>query len=45
MVRQILEGKVDEAKNTPPYPAQQVQPQDGRLLWMLDGAAAAKLTP
>jgi 6-phosphogluconolactonase len=37
MVREILEGE-----RTPPFPAQQVQPQ-GRLLWMLDEAAAAKL--
>ncbi len=37
MVRQVLEGK-----STPPFPAQQVQP-DGRLAWMLDEAAAAKL--
>jgi 6-phosphogluconolactonase len=39
MVRQVLEGK-----NTPPLPAQRVQPSDGKLLWMLDEAAAAKLT-
>ncbi len=39
MVRQVLEGK-----NTPPYPAQQVRPSNGRLLWMLDQAAAAKLS-
>jgi 6-phosphogluconolactonase len=38
MVRQVLEGKP-----TPPLPAQQVQPTNGRLLWMLDEAAAAKL--
>jgi 6-phosphogluconolactonase len=38
MVRQILEGT-----NTPPFPAQQVQPE-GRLMWMLDEAAAAKLS-
>lgn len=36
MVKQILEG------HSPPYPAQQVQPE-GRLLWMLDGDAACKL--
>lgn len=36
-VRQVLEGK-----HPPPFPAQQVQP-DGRLVWMLDDAAAAKL--
>jgi 6-phosphogluconolactonase len=39
MLRQVLEGK-----NTPPFPSQRVQPSDGRLLWMLDEAAAAKLT-
>jgi 6-phosphogluconolactonase len=39
MVHQVLEGK-----NTPPYPSQLVQPSDGTLLWMLDEAAAAKLT-
>ncbi len=38
MVRQILEGQ-----HEPPFPSQQVQP-DGRLVWMLDQAAAAKLT-
>jgi 6-phosphogluconolactonase len=38
MVRQVLEGE-----NTPPFPAQQVQP-DGKLLWMLDDAASAKLS-
>jgi len=38
MVRQVLEGK-----NTPPLPSQRVQPSDGKLLWMLDEAAAAKL--
>jgi 6-phosphogluconolactonase len=39
MLHQVLEGK-----NTPPLPSQRVQPSDGRLLWMLDEAAAAKLT-
>jgi 6-phosphogluconolactonase len=39
MLRQVLEGK-----NTPPLPSQRVQPSDGKLLWMLDEAAAAKLT-
>jgi 6-phosphogluconolactonase len=39
MVRQVLEGK-----QTLPYPSQQVQPIDGTLLWMLDEAAAAKLS-
>lgn len=40
MVQRILKGK-----NTPPYPPQQVQPADGRLLWLLDEAAAARLRP
>ena len=39
MVRQVLEGK-----STPPLPSQRVQPSDGKLLWMLDEAAAAKLS-
>jgi 6-phosphogluconolactonase len=39
MVHQILEGK-----NRPPFPAQLVQPEDGKLLWMLDEPAASKLT-
>ena len=39
MLRQVL-----EAKNTPPLPSQRVQPSDGQLLWMLDEAAASKLT-
>ena len=43
MLRQVLEGKTPEGKNTPPFPAQQVQPQDGTLLWMLDDEAASKL--
>ena len=38
MVRQVL-----EVETKPPYPTQQVQPENGRLLWMLDEAAAAKL--
>jgi 6-phosphogluconolactonase len=38
MVREVLEGKP-----MPPLPAQQVQPTNGRLLWMLDESAAAKL--
>jgi 6-phosphogluconolactonase len=37
MVRQILEGNP-----MPPFPAQQIQPEN-RLLWMLDEAAAANL--
>jgi 6-phosphogluconolactonase len=40
ILRQVLEGK-----NTPPLPSQRVQPSDGKLLWLLDEAAAAKLTP
>jgi hypothetical protein len=36
MVKQVLEGT-----NTPPFPAQQIDPK-GRLIWMLDKAAAAK---
>ena len=39
MLHQVLEGK-----NTPPLPSQRVQPSEGKLLWMLDEAAAAKLT-
>lgn len=38
MVREVLEGR-----HTPPYPAQIVEPQD-TLLWLLDEAAASKLT-
>ena len=43
VLRQVLEGKAGEDK-TLPLPAQQVQPEDGKLLWMLDHAAASKLT-
>ncbi len=39
MLHQVLEGK-----SNPPLPSQTVQPSDGKLLWMLDEAAAAKLT-
>ncbi|MGA7561134.1 MAG: 6-phosphogluconolactonase [Terriglobales bacterium] len=39
ILHQVLEGK-----NTPPLPSQRVQPADGKLLWMLDEAAAAKLS-
>jgi len=39
MLRQVLEGT-----STPPLPSQRVQPSDGKLLWMLDEAAAAQLT-
>jgi 6-phosphogluconolactonase len=40
MLHQVL-----EARNTPPLPSQRVQPSNGKLLWLLDDAAAAKLTP
>jgi len=43
MLHQVLEGK-SEGKNTPPLPSQRVEPSDGKLLWILDEAAAAKLT-
>jgi 6-phosphogluconolactonase len=36
--------QVLEEKSAPPLPSQRVQPSDGKLLWMLDEAAAAKLT-
>jgi 6-phosphogluconolactonase len=36
--------RVLEDKNPPLLPSQRVQPSDGKLLWMLDEAAAAKLT-
>lgn len=39
MIHEVLEGK-----HTPPLPAQQVQPTNGRLLWMLDESAASKLS-
>ena len=39
MLHQVLENK-----RTPPLPSQRVQPSEGKLLWMLDEAAAAKLT-
>jgi 6-phosphogluconolactonase len=39
MLHQVLETKI-----TPPLPSQRVEPTDGKLLWMLDEAAAAKLT-
>jgi 6-phosphogluconolactonase len=38
MVRMVLEGN-----NTPPFPAQQIEPK-GRIEWMLDKAAAANLS-
>ena len=39
IVGQVLRGNV-----APPLPAQRVLPNDGKLVWMLDEAAAAKLT-
>jgi len=39
MIEQVL-----EASATPPFPAQRVRPTEGRLLWLLDEAAAARLT-
>jgi 6-phosphogluconolactonase len=39
MIEQVL-----EASSTPPFPAQRVRPTEGRLLWLLDEAAAARLT-
>lgn len=38
MLHQVLEEKI-----TPPYPSQRVEPGDGKLLWMIDEPAAAKL--
>jgi 6-phosphogluconolactonase len=38
MVQQVLEGK-----GLPPLPSQRVAPPDGKLLWMLDQAAASRL--
>ena len=39
MVRQVLQGK-----SSSQLPSQRVQPTDGKLLWLLDEAAALKLT-
>ena len=39
IVRQVLRGA-----STPPLPAQRVVPDDGKLVWMLDEAAAARLS-
>jgi 6-phosphogluconolactonase len=38
MLHQVLEGK-----SAPPLPAQRVEPSDGKLLWLLDEPAAARL--
>ena len=38
MLRTVLEGKP-----VPPLPSQRVQPSEGKLLWLLDEAAATKL--
>lgn len=48
ILRQVLEGKAGEGKageDKPSLrlPSQQVQPEDGKLLWLLDDAAASKL--
>ena len=52
ILSQVLGGKADQGmagedkagdKTTPLLPAQQVQPENGKLLWMLDEAAASKL--
>ncbi len=39
MLHQVLEGI-----NNPPFPCQLVQPTDGKLVWLVDEPAAAKLT-
>jgi 6-phosphogluconolactonase len=39
MLHRVLDGD-----NTPPFPAQLVQPKDGQLVWMLDAPAASRLT-
>ena len=39
MLHQVL-----EANPTPPLPSQRVAPSEGKLLWMLDEPAAAKLS-
>ena len=39
MLHQVLEGTSD-----PPLPSQRVQPVEGKLLWMIDEAAGARLT-
>lgn len=38
MLRRVLEDQ-----NAPPLPAQQIQPQDGTLVWLVDQAAASHL--
>lgn len=38
MLHKILEGQF-----TPPYPSQQIEPTDGKLVWMVDQPAASKL--
>jgi len=49
IAQQVLEGdplahSILESRNAPRYPAQQVNPENGKLLWMLDELAASKLT-
>jgi 6-phosphogluconolactonase len=39
-VTQVIEGPRDIRR----YPAQVISPTDGRLIWMLDQAAASALT-
>ena len=39
MALHVLEGE-----NRPPFPSQRVRPNDGKLLWMLDEAAADRLS-
>jgi len=41
VVRRVIEGRADGADS---YPAAQVRPETGRLLWYLDRAAASELT-
>jgi len=39
MVHEVLEGS-----NDLPYPARQIQPKNGRLVWYLEASAASRLT-
>jgi len=38
-LREVLQGEPDPIR----LPAQRIQPVDGRLVWMLDAAAASRL--
>jgi 6-phosphogluconolactonase len=40
-LRNVLKGE----RNLEKYPAQRIQPVDGKLIWMLDEAAGSKLPP